>query len=354
MRAGVCLVLMIFLFCGRNSFGQDINISQTFAAPLLLNPGLTGGYQGNFRIALLYRDQWAGMIKDPYRSFMISGDARLSLGKYNQSGDHVGVGVLITSDKVNPFDYSTNSITFNGAYHKRLGKGKVNYLSAGLQLGLAQKNFTYENFTFQDQFNGIDDFPFRTREDLPANNFAYLDFSLGLNYSAEMSDHLTMEFGIGGFHLLEPNISFYQDVTITNENMNLVTDNSLKRRLTGHAAAYIRNGPDLSFTPRILYSIQGSFQQLLAGSGIRSMINEVKDLALHGGIWGRMTHDLDGYAFRDAIFMVGLEFQSVIFGFSYDLSIDDLTTYSAGQHTFEFSIRYIGNYEDEGYYCPQF
>ena len=52
--------------------------------------------------------------------------------------------------------------------------------------------------------------------------------------------------------------------------------------------------------------------------------------------------------------MVGLEFQRVIFGISYDFSIDDISTYSAGQHTFEVSIRYIGDYEDEGYYCPQF
>ncbi len=331
---------------------QDLNISQTYAAPLLLNPALTGAYNGNFRISALYRDQWSSLVGDPFRSFLISGDSRLSFGKRNKTGDHVGAGVLISSDKVNPYDFSTNSITFNGAYHKRLGEGKVNYLSVGIQFGLAQKNFSYENFTFQDQFNGVDDFPFGTRENLPANNFANFDLSLGLNYATQLKDNLSLEVGAAAFHLIEPNISFYQDVN--NNNTTLINENGLKRRMIVHVSSHMISDYTLSFTPRIVFSTQGTHQQLLFGSGVRTVMNDVKEIALHFGTWGRMTHDIDTYAFRDLVAMVGIEFQSVIFGLSYDVSIDDIFTYSAGQHTFEFSIRYTGNYEDEGYYCPQF
>jgi type IX secretion system PorP/SprF family membrane protein len=331
---------------------QDINISQTYAAPLLLNPALTGGYDGNFRISTLYRDQWSGLVGDPFRSFLLSGDARLDFGRRNKTGDHVGVGVLIASDKVNPFDFSTNSITFNGAFHKKLGKGRVNYLSAGIQFGLAQKNFSYENFTFQDQFNGIDDFPFASREDLPANNYAYFDMSIGLNYATSINDDMTFEIGGAAFHLVEPNISFYKDESITGSP--LINENALKRRYVAHMSSSIRQNNTTSFTPRLVFSSQGSHQQLMLGSGIRHVFNDVKELALHAGIWGRITHDVDTYAFRDIVTMVGIEFSGVIVGFSYDISIDDISTYSAGQHTFEFSLRYTGNFEEDGYYCPQF
>ena len=347
------LLLACFMLAGQQGLhGQDINISQTYAAPLLLNPALTGGYQGNFRIATLYRDQWSSMVGDPYRSFLISGDARLNVGQRFVNGDKVGAGVLIASDKVNPFDFSTNSITFNGAYHKRLGDGDVNYLSAGIQVGLAQKNFSYENFTFQDQFNGVDGFPFQTRENLPANNFAYFDLSLGLHYATRINDRMSLEVGGAGFHLIEPEISFYQDVN-TN-NIPLINENGLKRRFMIHASSNLVRDYTLSFTPRIIFSSQGQHQQFMFGTGARKTINDVKELGLHLGAWGRITHDLDSYAFRDVVAMIGIEFQRVVFGLSYDISIDDIFSYSAGQHTFEFSVRYVGNYQDEGYYCPQF
>lgn len=350
-------LFLLILFSGiflQQSNAQDISISQTYAAPLSLNPALTGGYQGNFRVSLLYRDQWSSMLSDPYRSFLVSGDARIPLKKQSRNTDYVGVGILIANDRKNPFDYSNNSITFNGAFHKRLGDGAVNYLSAGVQFGLLQKNFSYENFTFQDQFNGIDEFPFTSNEQLPVNNHAHFDFSIGLNYATELKNNMTLEIGAAAYHVLEPNISFYQDVNPTTAPVGLINENKQRSRYVAHVSSRISPHYDLSFTPRLIFSTQGNHQQIQAGSGVRSVLSDVKQTALHAGLWGRVTHDLDSYAFRDIVAMVGIEYEQVIFGFSYDLSIDDISTYSVGQHSFEFSVRYIGSYEDEGFYCPQF
>jgi len=321
----------------------------------MLNPALTGAYQGNFRISALYRDQWSSMLGgDPYRSFLLSGDARIAVGEPRSADDYFGVGVLIMSDKINPYDFSSNGITFNGAFHKKLGRGEINYLSAGVQFGLAQKNFSFENFTFQDQFDGIDEFPFASNEELPLNNFAYFDLSVGLNYAKQINDKMTLEIGGGAYHLLEPNISFYQDENLETAPVGLRNENGLKPRIVGHLSSRLNSSYNLAFTPRLIFQTQGTHQQITLGTGVRSVINDVKEFALHAGIWGRMTHDVESYGFRDITAMVGFEFQKVIFGLSYDVSIDDLSTYASGQHTFEFSIRYIGDYEDEGYYCPQF
>lgn len=355
MRQFSILVFTICSFFGLTTLhAQDVNISQTYAAPLALNPALTGGYQGNFRVSLLYRDQWASLLNDPYRNFLISGDARIALNKRSNNTDYVGVGILIGNDRINPFDFSKNSITFNGAFHKRLGDGAVNFLSAGVQFGLQQRNFSYENFTFQDQFNGIDEFPFSSNEQLPINNFANFDLSVGINYSTQLKDNATLEIGGAAYHLLEPNISFYQDTDPNAAPVGLINENKLKPRYVMHLSSRLSPNFDFSVTPRLVVFSQGTHQQLQIGSGIRSVMSDVKQTALHAGLWGRMTHDIDSYAFRDVVAMVGIEFQQVIFGFSYDLSINDIASYPGGQHTFELSIRYIGNYEDEGFYCPQF
>lgn len=343
----------LLLLTKSTAHAQDMNISQTYASPLLLNPALTGGFSGNFRLAAMYRDQWASLIKDPYSSFIVSGDARLRIGQHLSDNDYFGAGVLFYNDRINPFGFSTTSILFNGAFHKRMGQGSTDFLSVGTQFGLAQKNFSYENFTFQDEFNGIDEFPFETNERLPANNFAYFDLSLGLNYSHTLSDMLSMEIGIAGYHLLEPNISFYQDV-MPQLGQELIQDNLLTSRYTAHLSARWSPQYELSLTPRLIIQSQGQHKQLMLGSGLRNEINDVKEVAYHLGLWGRMTHSLDSYAFNDVIAMVGIEVHRVLFGLSYDISIQDITGYRLGQHVFELSIRYVGNYDDSGSYCPEF
>ncbi|MFM9911534.1 MAG: type IX secretion system membrane protein PorP/SprF, partial [Chitinophagaceae bacterium] len=42
---------------------QDPNFSQFFVSPLTLNPALTGKFNGDFRIAGNYRDQWPSISK---------------------------------------------------------------------------------------------------------------------------------------------------------------------------------------------------------------------------------------------------------------------------------------------------
>ena len=347
------MILLFITSIGfRYSGAQDINISQTFAAPLLLNPSLTGAYDGNFRLSLLHRNQWGSMLGDPYQSFMISGDARLNFGRKISRNGYFAAGVLFYSDRINPFDYSTNSMTFNGAYHLKTGPRKNNLLSAGVQAGLAQKNFSYEDFTFQDQFNGVDGFPFSTLENLPVNNFSFFDLSLGVNYITSLENDNVLSVGLAVFHAHEPNVSFFKD--IEDMGVPVLTENSLKRRYTAYTSVNYRANEFFEWSPRIAVMSQGKHFQALAGTGARYLISDVKGTSLHFGAWGRITNDVDSYSIRDIILMVGIEHESLIFGFSYDLSVDDIRTYQAGQHTFEFSLRYTGDYQDDELYCPQF
>ena len=50
---------LAFLVCMASvASAQDPNFSQFFASPLTLNPALTGKFDGVYRIAGNYRNQW--------------------------------------------------------------------------------------------------------------------------------------------------------------------------------------------------------------------------------------------------------------------------------------------------------
>src|SRR6478609_983154 len=87
----VCLVL------GFGAVAQDPNFSQFFASPLTLNPALTGKFDGVFRIAGNYRNQWP-TISNAYNTKTVSLDFGVMKNSLPDI-DQMGVGILgITDD----------------------------------------------------------------------------------------------------------------------------------------------------------------------------------------------------------------------------------------------------------------
>ena len=70
--------------------GQDIHFSQFNNTPLIINPALTGVFNGNHRVFLNYKDQWRS-IGAPYKTYAISYDVVLFKEKWKNSDDTYGV-----------------------------------------------------------------------------------------------------------------------------------------------------------------------------------------------------------------------------------------------------------------------
>ena len=68
------LVILLISFLGKVS-AQDIHFSQFFQAPLRVNPGLTGVFNGDQRAFFQYRDQWKEFA--PFKTYSLSVDAGL-------------------------------------------------------------------------------------------------------------------------------------------------------------------------------------------------------------------------------------------------------------------------------------
>lgn len=331
---------------------QDPHFSQFYAAPLYLNPALAGTSAGNYRVGVNYRDQWRGALDNPLRTFGASGDLKFILNDRQKFADIASGGFMFFSDQVNDFDLNTNQIALVGAYHKSLSQNYENYLGVGLQLGLTQKSINYEDLFFQDQFNAIDDFDLATGELLPANNFAFIDFVLGLNYSIKPQKGKHYYAGVSYAHISTPNVSFYKvDDT---PNPDLVKENALHAKLTGYIGASLKTTEAFEVQPRVLFMNQGPHTEVNLGSNFRYKFLKKERTYVHFGPWIRFAQNEEGIAVESVVFSAGYELNNLILGISYDHSVSDLVNDRKGLNAFEISITYLGEVDNNDGFCPTF
>ena len=352
MKKYVLVFCLTFIF-GSLLYAQDQHFTQFYAAPLTLNPGLTGGFNGRYRAAFIYRDQWRQLLDNPYSTFGASVDLRMPL-KFIKSRkkDAVGVGVLFYNDRVPSIDFSTNQIILSLAYHKSLSPRNDHFLTLGAQAGIAQRNISYENLVFEDQFNGLDGFGNASGEVFPENNFSYSDYSIGLAYTYAPAKKVGIYAGAAMFHLMEPEVSFYFDSDRPDDSPT----NKLMTKYVAHLGFSIPMGSKVQMQPRGLVYSQGPHLAINAGSNFRFLVNTASGTAFHLGGWARPVSGFDESLNLDAVvFMTGIEMNNFLLGFSYDLNIDALNTAGSRQQSaFEISIAYLGQYDDDTVLCPKF
>lgn len=329
-------------------FAQDQQFTQFYASPLTLNPALTGAFEGKYRVATVYRDQWRAVLDEPIQSYAVAGDFRFSPRKRRVVEDAIGLGILFSNDRVGIIDFNTTQIALSLAYHKSLGANNDQFLSAGFQAGVTQRNLNYESLTFNDQFDGFSGFNASTQEELPSNNFAYVDMNVGINYSARISRKSNIYAGLAYHHFSTPLVAF--------DKTESASGDLLYSRLSVQLAANMPIGgrqSRVSFMPRVLVANQGPHFQTNAGANFRTLLGEQGTTAFHIGTWVRPVKNIDGMSLDAAVLLVGFELNNVLLGLSYDLNLKALS-FNQRQGAFEISIAYLGNYANEGVFCPKF
>lgn len=352
------ILLIIGIGCAFSAQAQDRFFSQTYSAPLTLNPALTGAFDGKFRVSGIYRNQWNGILERPYQTYSTALDFKFPVGGNYKKKDLVGAGIVFFTDKVGELDFSTTNIAISGAFHKALDQRSKQYLSAGFQMGIVQRNINYSSVTFQDQFNGLTGFNDPTAEDLPENNFAYGDLSVGLNYAYTPAARTSLFVGVGVHHFLTPPVGFYA----RNDEFGIFDEDPLDIKYTVQISGSLPLGTYLSILPRFVGAYQGPHLKVDAGTNFRIGLGELQKIALHIGGYARLVANEtdvvgaadvtpDAFNVPTAVALLGIEYSNVLFGFSYDLHLQDI---GLGQNAFEISIAYLGEYEDELLLCPKF
>ncbi|MCH8331163.1 MAG: PorP/SprF family type IX secretion system membrane protein, partial [Bacteroidetes bacterium] len=303
------ILFVLILLISTYVSGQYIHFSQFYQTPLIINPALTGIFNGDHRVLINYKDQWRS-IGMPYKTFAISYD--MALFKQKWENIFLGAGFAVFRDKAGNSELGITQLNLSLS-----GIFSINYnhkVSAGLQGGLAQRSVNYSGLKWGNQFDGnlydpnID--PGETFEP-----FIFPDFSAGLSWTygtkaATMSsfDELKLNAGVALYHINRPKHEF-DDVE------------KLYSRFVVHGGAYIGlKNSSIALVPSVLFLNQGPLVEVNLGTMVRYAIKEeskythfVKEVAVLVGGYYRV-----GDAFIPGILF---EFANFAMGITYDVNV---------------------------------
>lgn len=322
MRNYKIILLLFSCLVACVALGQDPHFTQYYATPQLINPAYTGVFNGNLRIGTTYRQQWSS-LGAPFNSMAVGLDGKIfNDGVYHQNP--LNVGVVFQSDKTLKGALSSNNLMATAAYHVPLNREGTQSLGIGLSGMYGQRNFNFTNLAAASQFaSGGFDLSLPSGEVTFEKMKPYLSIGAGILYcNTNEEEGSFFEIGASAYHLNRPlQTILYQGTAVIPMRVNAHV----------HLQRYI--GEDLLFDARLLYQIQTESDYLLGGAALTKLLQSDPDGSLIGlGCWYRT-----GDAIAPNLFA---EFNSLRFGFSYDIQVNDIRNGSTPASTMEFSLLY--------------
>ncbi len=327
----------------------DIHFSQFYAAPLNLNPAMTGVMNCQQRFILNYRNQWASVLRqNSFQTINASYDAKAEVGRY----DYFGYGFNVFGDQAGSLSFRTNDISANFSYAKQMSgyRKQASYLVVGARVAAVNRGINFTDARWGSQNDGGVFNP-----SLPSNesafnkdNFFFADVSAGLLWFSVFDENNNLYFGGAYDHLNRPNVSF-------SSTAKTVPINS---KFTIHAGGEFRMTDRVTMLPGLVTFLQGPDLEINGGTSLRFNLGNDKrsQEAIQFGLWGRIANKFDNSLLADAIIAsTRFDYQDFSIGFSYDINISSLSVASNGNGGFEFSLLYkVCGKESRGVYCPNF
>lgn len=320
---------------------QDLHFSQFFNSPLSTNPANTGFIpDADYRLGAHYRNQYSSILSSPYKTISVFGDAQLLRNKIENGW--LGIGGLILSDVAGSGGLRSTKIYGSLAYHQQLGNSSL--LSAGFNVGWANKRIDISKLSFPDQFDGkFFDNTLPSSVVLNANSVSYLDIQAGLNYAYFPTEDIYINGGYSIHHVNGPQETFFSGVADSSR---------ISMRHIGFANALIKLNDRVIINPNIFYTNQAKSSELVLGLNANyNLSGEGGEKQLIAGIY---------YRAGDAVIpMVGFELKNIRFTFSYDVTTSPLRNFNNFRGANEFNIIKKGFYgESSGdtrqVFCPKF
>lgn len=308
---------MISMLLGKLA-AQDFHLSMYDAAPLFLNPAMTGLIDTKMRAHIQYRTQWSAVAFKPFTTALASFDAPTK-GKW-------GFGGQISNMRAGLGNYNVLQILGSASYALPLDKSKTHNLSFGLQGGVTQKRLEYQVLTYDEQWSNASGGNFD--KSLPNNeNFTRgVQFQEVLNagvlyYYSKQQSRINPFIGLSAFNLTQPKESFFG------------SNNRLPIREYLHAGVRVNVNELLYFTPKLLVMKQNNIIE--------------QSYAVDAGYYvkGEKFYLLAGLIYRVAdanIGYIGLKKDSYIIKLAYDVNTSSLRNTSNQRGAFEISLTYMG------------
>ncbi|MEJ7769786.1 MAG: PorP/SprF family type IX secretion system membrane protein [Chitinophagaceae bacterium] len=333
------LVIILFaVLVTLHSLAQDPGFSQFYASPLTLNPALTGKFDGLYRIAGNYRDQWPAISK-AYVTSTISADLAILPNRISET-DTWGVGVMAMTDRTANGILTSNYISISTAYHKGLDENGLHQIGVGFQGSFAGKKLDGGKLNFEEELDQFGGWTNPTSEPINGRSVSvnYFDFNAGMLYNGSTNGYNNYYFGASFYHINKPKESFDGGYYLLNP------------RLTLHGGGYLTVAENAILHLSAVHSRQAGATNTVLGGAVALNVNGDLDnpTSFYAGSW---------YRFGDAIIpYLGLEFADFRLGATYDVNVSSLKTASQSRGGIEISLIYIKrhNGERKNIPCPKF
>ena len=313
----ITLILLLVAMGMQGVNAQDVGFSQFFANPVYLNPAFAGSKVAP-RISMTHRSQWPGLVT-AFTSSSVSYDQYIP-------DLHGGIGVIFMNDAMGDHKMLKTNM-FGGMYSFRFRVHEDIYINLALQASVVFMNLNWStdmhdgSMRWPDQIDpycGWVNVTSATPPDRP--QVVYPDFAAGT-----MIYGPAWYAGFAAHHLSQPSQGFYSEdrvpIKFTANAGGLINLAEERRRQSPLGLGV----PVIS--PNLIYQYQGGFHYFNYGLYLDWMPFIV-------GAWYR--HGLEN---PDAfIFMVGAQHDHFKIGYSYDVTVSELSNSVLGAHEITVGI----------------
>ena len=302
----------------RSAAQTDPHFTQNYTYPMYINPAMTGGSDGEYRVSAVYRSQW-GSIGNPYRTTGISFDTRTN------KNIALGVNVMNQAAGDGGFNYFNTyaSVAYTGV---KFGKEDNHRIVFAMQAGIINRHVDQSKFKWGEQWNPITGYNSSnaSTESFAATSATTLDIGAGaLYYDASPGKKANVFGGLSFFHLNRPS-----DPIISTQSVEL---NTMPLRYTVHGGVSFNFSEVTTLVPHFLYMQQGNARETMLGIYVQRNVNEETDL-MFGGY----------YRYKDALApFIGVDYKNFLIGLSYDVNTSKLGAMTRNINSFELSLSYI-------------
>lgn len=321
----ICSLFFITVIVIQECYSQDLHFSQFFNNPLLTNPANTGFIpDADYRLGATYRNQYSNIMAQPYKTMSIYGDAQVFRDKIETGW--MGLGGVILYDVAGTGSLTSTQIYASVAYHQMLGLSSL--LTAGFNVGWANKRIDQSKLTFPDQYvTQFFDNPLPTSSvQLLNNSVSYFDVQAGLNYAYFPTENVYINAGYSIQHVNRAKETFFDDDATSRLSM----------RHIGFLNGIFKVTDKVIINPAAYYTYMAGASEFMLGLSAAYDLSGDGSKQLIGGLF---------YRYNDAVIpMVGLQINNIRFTFSYDVTISTLRDFNNSLGAEEFNILNKGFY----------
>lgn len=256
-------IALLMIMINIQIMAQDHIYSQFFNAPIYLNPSLTGQFEGDIRMNLIYRNQWSSLSGD---LSYISASADLNISKFaggvglmfNRSSE--GTAFLVKNNAAATYSYSVGGDDFVASF--------------GIQAGFTNRRIDWSKLVFSDQIDmrlGYIPGSVSAAQPPDVDSKIFFDAAAGTNIVFR-----NLMAGIAVHHINKPDESF--SGTVAKLPMRITANASFRIPLS---YGYYSNQDEGSYLiPSVVYYKQASSSSMSAGA-------QFKFRGLNAGLWYR-------------------------------------------------------------------